>query len=367
MDLEKLNGSYEKTKKVLEQKEKKIKALGKDIEIEVENIEIANADKIVAKRNNDVNGIQKAEKKIKDSKENIEKLKKLVEAEKEEMQMFQDKVDKIVEEIRENPEMQEHLEKVLAKRYSRDIRDVKVKKEKEEKKLKSLEAVQKMVDEHPTMKNHMQGMLNANATINKLNEELSKLDIVKDKDRIDDIKDQITQQTEKLDKNRDGILDFAKKKNLNITKETLDDIMKNNVIDEKTNQVKLEQTLNKNVKASKRQIKGYEKQISNDEKAITNLGYRTPGKNGPTETGDKPKWWQFIKRFNRWNENRKMQSLPDPEEKTSKDAKGEFASSLKYKVVQDIAEQMKQENLREAKREGKPTKEESKETDELDI
>ena len=45
--------------------------------------------------------------------------------------------------------------------------------------------------------------------------------------------------------------------------------------------------------------------------------------------------------------------MPDAKEADSKEEKSEFASSLKYKVVQDIAKQMQNENLKAVKREEK--------------
>ena len=50
-----------------------------------------------------------------------------------------------------------------------------------------------------------------------------------------------------------------------------------------------------------------------------------------------------------------IKQLPDPEDKSTKNSntKSEFASSLKYDVVKDIAKQMQQDNFKEARKEVK--------------
>lgn len=404
MDLEKLNKSYEKAKANLDAKKKVIEKLEKDIQTELDNIEIVKGAKIVAQRRNDPADVKRADESIKMYQENIKKIKEQAEQEKEEMQMFQEKVDKIVEEIKEDPEMKQHLEQVLAKRYSREIKKIDKeieeigkkkeentkKLEQEDKKLEGVDKVQKMVEEHPTMKNHMQGMLNAKATNQKLSDELATLDMVKDKARINRIKKEMQEANQKLEKNRDAILAYATKNKLGITKETLENIADNVVVDKKTNSVNVKASLSntkKQIQANKdsitkenknydKKISGYNKQISHNEKAITKLGYRTPergtertsttsentaGERGegaeqePVQTEGKPKWWQFIKRYKQWKENKGTQALPDPEQPRELDGeeKSEFAQSLKYKVVQDIAKEMQKETVREVKKEEK--------------
>ncbi len=397
MDLEKLNGSYERAKRILEEKKKTIKKIEEDLKTAEGDIKIAEGAKEVAQRKNEEEDIKRADAGIKDAKSRVEKLKKEIELEKEELLMFQEKVDKIIEEIKENPELKQHLEQVLAKRYSRKIRDInkekqeqEKEKEKEEKKIESYKEVQKLIDEHSTMRNHMQGMLNASYNIQKLNTELSKLDPIKDKARIEEIKQEIATENKRLTQNRDAILDYSNKNKLKITKETLEEIASNSVIDKKTNKVNIKETLNVSNNKSKEKIKDFNKKIQNgdkqiaiNEKAIKNLGYRVPerkqkegkdetkgqhdgsGTRGQydgddthdhdKETEEKPKWWQFIKRFKKWNENKMIKQLPDPEDKSTKNSntKSEFASSLKYDVVKDIAKQMQQDNFKEARKEVK--------------
>ena len=221
MDLEKLNGSYERAKRILEEKKKTIKKIEEDLKTAEGDIKIAEGAKEVAQRKNEEEDIKRADAGIKDAKSRVEKLKKEIELEKEELLMFQEKVNKIIEEIKENPELKQHLEQVLAKRYSRKIRDInkekqeqEKEKEKEEKKIESYKEVQKLIDEHSSMRNHMQGMLNASYNIQKLNTELSKLDPIKDKTRIEEIKQEIATENKRLTQNRDAILDYSNKNKL---------------------------------------------------------------------------------------------------------------------------------------------------------
>lgn len=404
MDLEKLNKTYEKAKTNIETKKREIEKLEKDLKTEMENIDIVKGAKIVAQRKNDTDAIKRADDAIKQHQENIKKIKEKAEDAKEEMQTFQEKVDKVVEEIKENPEMKEHLEQVLAKRYSREIKktDKEIeeltkkkeenakKLEEEDKKIENVDKVQKLVDEHPTMKNHMQGMLNASVTIQTLNDELATLDMVNDKKRIKEIQKEMTVANKKLDTNRDALLAYASKNKLGITKETLENIANNAVVDKKTKEVNVKASLSntkKTIQANKdkiakenksydKKIAGCNKQISHNEKAITKLGYRVPERENETErtaatnttsqntvgeeaqvsrTEDEPKPWQIIKRIKQWFANKKRDALPDPEQPrpAAEEEKSEFSQSLKYTVVQDIAKEMQKETVKEVKREEK--------------
>lgn len=400
MDLEKLNNSYEKAKQNLENKKKAIEKLEENLQVVMEDLIIARGEKIIEQRENDWEEVKFTEQKIKDKERQIKEIQQKAEEEKEEMQMFQEKVDKIIEEIKEDPQMKQHLEQVIAKRYGREnkkidkeVKEVEKKKEAEGKRLENIEVVETMMQEHPTMKNHMQGMLNASASIQRLEEELSQLDMVKNNDRIKVIQKEIQGANKKLENNRDAILTFSNKNKLGITKETLEAIMQNVAVNEKTGQVNVKNSLantknrmQRKVKNYDKEILGYHKKTANNQRAMMNLGYSLPREGREeenaniergfsnqvmgvgtiaelekeTETEQKPKWFQFIKRFKQWLASKKMSQLPNTNSKPEaieKEEKNEFSKSLKYQVVKDIAKQMQEEKIKEAKQQAKQTKE----------
>ena len=257
MDLERLNNSYKNCKEKLKVKNETIEKLEKDLQTELDDIQINKAAIILAKRKNDESKIENEEKEIKEQQQKIKEIQSKIEIEKEEMQMFQERIDKIVEEIKEEPEMKEHIEQILAMRYDRgikksnkEIKDLQskiekaIKKEEEEdKKITSIETIEKIINSHRIIKNAIQGMLGANNAIKKLNEELAKLDIVKDKTRIEEIKKEIQAENTRLGKNRDTILTFSSKNKLGITKEILEAIMKNSIFDKKTGKIDINASL----------------------------------------------------------------------------------------------------------------------------
>lgn len=391
MDLKQINSTYETAKKNLESRKKQIESLEKDIKTELDNIAIANAEKIKAQRKGNTSVVNKAEQYIKKHQDNIGKLKEQAQKMQSEMDMFQGKVDKVVEKIKEDPEMKKHLDEVLAKRYSREIKKIEQQKEEtlkkkeentkkledEDKKLKSIDNVQKMIDAHPAMQNHMQGMLNASASIDRLNSELSTLSLPKDKTRINTINKEMQDANQKLDKNKKAILDYANKNKLGITEATLDGIMKNIAVNSKgeanikasLNNAKNEVQANKDAIARQnkkyaRELIGYDKQLAHNENAITMLGYKIPGRTDRAETepgegtaeptangGEKLKFWHFIKRFKQWRENRKTRALPEVGElkEIGEEKDNAFINSMKYGVVKDVADKMQKENLKKAK------------------
>lgn len=80
----------------------------------------------------------------------------------------QHKVDAKLAELSQDPETKKKLDSILYKKYDR-------KSKVEEKKKNSLVTIKEVVDNHPTIKNHLKGMENAHREINRCNRLINKL------------------------------------------------------------------------------------------------------------------------------------------------------------------------------------------------
>lgn len=421
MDFEKLNVSYKMAKEKLESTQVNVKQWEKEIEAIQAAIKMLEGTKDLLKMSNlnakilDPN-VSNAdiEHELKNQKKELKVLQKKLQEAKKEVEVFKEIMNEAIEQITADPEVQKHFQQVLGERYSRKIKKIgkeketvektkkenEKKKQEEEKKLEKVDAVEKIVKEHPSMKNRLQGMLNANNIIRRNDKKLANLDPIKDKSEIEKLEKQSKQANIRLNTNRKELLDYAKRKKINITKETLDDIMKNSVYDKQAKQVDVNQTLSSTKEKSKKQIEVYEKEISKadkklskyektvltNKKAISKLEHYTPrdrekekqeklakrnkaqgqeqeeqeGQQGSKDNKEeKLKWWQFRKRFIRWRESKNIDSLPEPEEEETKFK--EFAKNLKYDVVQDASRRVQKEMAKEAQKEIKETVENEEE------
>lgn len=391
MNLEELNKEYVKLKADLEQARKNIEAT----RIKVSDLEgdkiIQQAEKVKAKRNSDKVAEQVAEDEIKRIEDEVKKVMNNAKEQKGKMIELQRKIYEKVEEIKKNPEMKAHLDEVLAKKYDRKISKLENEKEELTGKKFRLENLQKLVTNHPALGNNLKGIIVAQKEIDVLQKELDDMKTTDqttgtityaDPARANEIMNTLIPNAQnKITTNKTPLMTYITKKSLNITEQDIDDLVANKpVLDSKGNLV-LDATINRNISKYNRQIKGLDKSIKDHKIAlskhdITNTitDPNTPApSNGPTtqtsapsngpvtqtvNPENKPKWYQFVKRFQNWNERRKQQALPTTTTTTTttptpQPKENEFKNSLKYEVVADIVKAMEEDEKKVAKAERK--------------
>lgn len=367
MELENMNKSYTNAKASLNKKsklvtivnqlEQKVLTLSRDIE----DIQIAI---IRAYEDKDNDKVKTLKESLKGPKEELAKNKAQLEKLRDVANRSQKAIDQQMEELSKDPALKAHLEEVTAKRFSRDA----TKKQKEKEQLLSEnEAFEKI---KATARENSK-VMTALYDIEKHSKEIQELDKKINDPKTDPIalpslKASLSQEEFDLSKSR-GVL-------ANCFKGTI----KKDIIDKITSY----SSLDRNIKANNRRIKGIDKQIANYEVALNNIGYtlyeresnsteepKNPysskitrsdeedpkGKSGlPAE---QPKWYQFIKRFKNWNNRRKLESKgPEahegPEEhaaSVSEKEKSKFKNSMKYDIVKDYQEKMAADLLKQAK------------------
>lgn len=394
LNLEKLNSRYlalsnrlKTEKSIVKGLEDNLKTLKSDIKILDGNIE-------GAKRANDSAQLKRLEEDKKIVLEQIKRVEETAEIHKEDLTELKEKVDKVLDKVRENPEIKQHIDNVLAKRYDRQnkviskkVQENEKKKEKESKKLKSIEKLQELVANHPTLNNNLKGILQNEAEIKKLLSEKHRLESKTNRtpaedQKIADIDNEVKNKTEKVDKNKNLMMDYIKKNKIEINEKDIDELTNNTVIG-KDGQVSIDKTLKNAMKESRKNIQDIETEIGKQYKkfninrqAIINFGHipsemqventedkknennihREGREDSKNNSESKPNWWQFIKRFKAWNKRRQQKALGDGTEEHEVASKvdtkhGEFANSLKYDVVKDIVEKQSREAQKVAKRE----------------
>lgn len=364
MDLEKLNGEYLKLKQDIEIKKGVIVAYEHRVQDLTLDKIIWTGKKAEARKNSDHDAEKTAQDELNKIDEEIKQLQESVEQEKETIKEFQGKIDAKITEIKENPEMKKHLDTVLKKKYERKL--AKVEKEKAEliDKKDKVEQIKQLTTEHPALANNLKGMISAYKTAENLKKELKSLEYsagngiiaYTDTTRANEIKTNLLPDAEsKMETNKTHFMDYIQKNKLDITEKDVNELVEKGAVN-KDGKVDLETTFVKRTSGLNRQIKGLDKSINDYTYAMGGAEKRqqSPEQQGSAqEQEEKPKWFQFIKRFKAWRERRNQQELPEgtPKGQAKKESgsKNEFADSLKYDIMKDVTKQMQQEKLKAAK------------------
>lgn len=401
MDLEYLNRQYKalkddlnNVKQELEDIKRESDRLNGDKVLETANLELAKRRGIPSVEEQSKNNIKKIDKEL-------ETLRKKAEAKERLIGNLKADLEAKIAQVKSNPDMEEHLNQVLVKKYDRKLS--KLEKEKKDKtkekeqlteKKDRFETLQQIVKKSETIKNNLTGFLVAKKQIDDLNNELKGLEIragvlvtYSDPARADRIKNVLLPAANnKLTKNKNLLINNLGKKKLKITDQDLNELYNNGFTLNAQGKLNIDDTFNKSIsvfntqiKTADKQIKGMDKSIADYQSALSKHGRihtapeatstSTPTTTTPEtvpEPEDKPKWWQFIKRFKNWNEKRKQPEQPQllpANEVTRASINEEFRTSMKYDLVKDAVEKMQTDERKEAKAERKAATAESREED----
>lgn len=391
MDIKAVNEEYLKLKSELKKTRKEVEKLEEDTNTLVEDRTIWNGKYVEAKRNKDTNSektaadeMDRIDKELKSVKENAEK-------KKDDLTKIQEKINERIKELKENSEMKKYLDEVMAKKYDRQINKIEKEKKEVVDKKGRLSELKQLVTAHPVLENHLKAYMRevneAKAEIKKLQSEyLDKKNPPTSTRRDEIVNKLIPAEKAKIadNKHKDELMNYITKYSLNIKEQDIVDLASNRFVEvgkDGAKRIDLDATINREMKALDRRIKGYDKSIQNYQIAINDKGIEKSikantesktdiAKDGEVKTADttevkseeKPKWYQFIKRFKNWNEKRKRKALPKTTEKKEEEPvadaktenrKNEFANSLKYEIVQDIVKQTQTNDLKVAKKERK--------------
>lgn len=380
MDLEAINNEYTANKteqEKLQKMSKKIERLENDIEtLKQEKViyekekELAVLKKDKTKEADATKKIEKAENDIAKKEENLNKAKLAIDVNKK-------KLDNCINLLSKNPEFKKHMDTVMKKKFARQSE--KVLKENEE-----LKKISELINQKPECQQFMSEMKKANINLKKLNQQLEKLDPVKDASKIATKQSQIDKNRKSYNKNKDSIKKLAKAAKINIDENILKEFVNENSFKiDKQNSTKnkivynVESTINHKIKANEKTVRNneialsglegkdiktkLEERDSEENIATQDLNMEIESRNLPVPQ-EKPKWYQFIKRFKNWRQNRKMVkeqsdvyfNRKDYEKEIDsnseeKDEKNEFRNSLKFDIVKDYAKQYEKEIRSKAK------------------
>ena len=300
---------------------------------------------------------------IKLAKEGIEKLQKNVEKMNSILANSKAKVDSYIEELSKDPEFKAHINSILEKRYNRKIKKYTSEKE-------QIDTMINLISQHPSLENNLKGIIHAQEEAKKLEEELKKLDPVKDKTRIDEINniDMPTCRSKKT-KNQKMFMNFCQKNNVKIDEEFLNKLVEEQGFSHtKDGDIRVAKSL-KNIS------KGYDKRINAYERAIQKIpgakvyeenieGNRERqnsndlNNNGLDEQDQHPakkfKWWEFRKRFKDWRERRNVKKQGKQAEKEGtapRESSEKFRNAYKYDIVKDYVDKKEEAIFKEAGKE----------------
>lgn len=401
MNLQETNTQYLGLKKRLIQTKDEIKRLEQEAEEKRTDKTILLGKLAEAKRSKDVTAEKSIQAQLSPIEKNLKEIDAKAKKQKEALAVIQGEINKKVEEIKSIPGMREHINDIIRKQSERKSEKVKEEELKplQEKKDKLVQIIQ-LTALHSTLENNLKAILGATKRLEELHKELDSLrDGVdskgapkfKDTKRAAQILNKELQPLEtKLKNNKASMLAYLKKNSIEIEEADIDELAKGKVVINKKGEVDLKTTFNTQLAAVDRKIRGVEKSITKLERTSQNLQtpeiQPTPELNPEPEpqydnteqpyqyeeSAQKPKWWQFIKRFRIWNERRQQRKLeeeyeqdepspsvmdieePDePEVAPAQRTNNEFKNSLKYEILRDVVDQEMKEQLKRAKEQGR--------------
>lgn len=392
MDLEKMDKSYGKAKSVTDKTSKlnvtvdklalNVKQLYRnyeDLKIKLER-SIEDGDTTTEKQCK--SDIEKVKEDFFEARKSLNKLKEVV-------AKNQDTINQHFKEISNNPELKAHLDHVVGTKFSRAL--VRNQKEKEVK-LKENETLSKITEAAKKDPNVMYMLKDLEKQLNNaksLNAIIA--DPSKNQAEIAQAQANLASANSSIEQRRGELAKYFKG---SITRDVIDKITSF-------------EDLEKNIKNNNRVIKGINKQNANYETALYNIGYLSPldsrlaGQNlsnkdfpiidtdfssvakpvkrtktskvqtaqsvSPVENNlpaEQPKWYQFVKRFKIWSNQRKVnrqasensqtvvtKNVPSVSKVSSNDSS--FRDSMKYEIVKDYEKQFEENLLREAKEQNK--------------
>ena len=321
MNLENENKEYLKLQKDIEDAKKYIEAKKKDLDILLDDRTIHNAELIKARRAKD-SALEATEKKeVEKLDKAIEALKTELEEKRKELTGFEISLNMKIQMVMEDPEMKDEISKALKERYDR-------KRKKEERKAEKIIILMELIDKHPSLENNLTGILVAKDEIRKLEKELNELDPKSP--------DYLTRKTEietkllpaagnKLKTNKNLLMAYMQKNKIDIKEEDLDEIAERRAKRDDHGRIDAKLTLERDLANTEKNIRRYEHMVDKNNIELEN---NNPVNNGPAFPAEKPKWYQFGKRFKNWLENRKQQALPASNPQPTTRKKG-------WKIFQD--------------------------------
>lgn len=380
MDIKDINEEYKKNNsKANSDKMDKIRQAFNDVK---NKIEILENDKSTAENNKRNAEIRGDSSEVAAKKSEIEAINKKLEAERNKavklehlINMNKQKVEKCIEELSQNPEFKKHIDIVMRKRLIR--RSEKALKENE-----CLNNLRELIDLEPDCQNYISDMKTVKIKIMQLREEIKNLDPVADASEIAGKEAEIDNYNKEYSKNRNLVTKVAEKNNIEIDTSILKSFIEDNgfKVDKSTKKFNIVKTIDN-------KIKGNEKTVANNDFALSNLDdkdYETVinryDENGnerpineskveiddysnylPDTVEEKPKWYQFVKRFRNWvdkrrgaNDNGDIASQTRSQyEKNIEPETNEFKDALKYEVVEEYAKRREKEILSKAKEDRK--------------
>jgi len=398
MDLEKHNQTYIQLKNELAAKQAAADKIKSAAELYRNSKTIQEGKKAEAIQNRNEADKKAAEAEIKKLNKKIEQIQKDTKEKDEEVKQVEEKLENAKKAIMEDPEMKAHLEQVTATRYARDLNVANTEKQALENKIDQQNKVIENVINKSVMKNHLTGLIGTNMEIKQLQEEMDNLANQNDpaSQNAKTMKEaQMKDAQAKYARLKNEIMEYIHNHQLGIEEHTITSIANGRVVmDSKTHKINVEASIKGNIEDTNKKLQSTNKKIQLYTRGIENLGYtvKAPttqsaqqaqqGSVAPTvqiekeegEEATKESWWQRTKnRIGNWKWVQKLAKVfmyeeepkqlaegkvepaqddtaAQPQTQNGKAKKQQFRSSLKYEVVQNLADEMYTQNLREARK-----------------
>ena len=358
MELNDINEDYKKSQvKVskLGPAKARVEALKQEIKPLTRAIEDLLLKQDRAKEDGDLATVQQADADLKTLKTELKAKANTLKKIEEVISKTEAELDKHMESLKQmeqdNPEFLEHMNTVIAKKFSRKANALKNEKKELTSRNAQLVVIKEAAKKDPYVMNTLKGIEGYTKAIEQLANSKDPNDLQK-----------LSEAKSKLKDRRNDLKTY----------------FKGSISEEVINSLTGFSNIDKDIKANTRQIKGIDKSVANYRTALGELGYTlddVPSHNISFDTqgnsfvdissssdkdsnkslppAEKPKWYQFIKRFKNWRNSKRLEAESENAAPTNEEKPNKFKDSMKYDVVKDYEAKMEQDLLRNAKAKNK--------------
>ena len=354
MELNDINEDYKKSQarvSKLGPAKEKVETLKKEIKSLTRDIEDLLLAKDRAQEDGDIATVQKIDPDLRILKAGLKARADTLKKIEEVISKTESELDKHMESLKQmeqdNPEFLEHMNTVIAKKFSRKAHALQNEKKELASRNEQLAIIKEAAQKDRYVMNTLKGIEHYTEIIEKYSDSKSSKR-----------KKEVREAKAKLSDRRNDLKAY----------------FKGSISEEVINSLTGFGNIDKDIKTNTRQIKGIDKSVANYRTALGELGYTlddVPDKSVSFDSqghafvdissssnkddskalppAEKPKWYQFIKRFKNWRNARKLENEKNESEPVIEEKPNSFKDSMKYDVVKDYEAKLEQELLRNAK------------------
>lgn len=275
MKIDSINNEYLTLQSQILEKNETIRKWQQEINILAEDYQIEEAERIKARRDNDIQRESKASKNIDIIKKKVSEIDAKAEIEKIEIEDLIEKIDELLNLLFSDVTMKEDVLNVLEERYTSKIEKLVNKKQILEKEQRKVEQIREILQSNPSIGKQVEKIIKASIELERINFVIENLEHNGMLDKTEKSNIELLHKNKKEKQKQERIMNDSEeeiKNNLCIVQyefimEKIDEIIQTSI--KQKNRVDVNKVIKNQVKTMRNQIQQIEKSIDDNKKELT--------------------------------------------------------------------------------------------------